>query len=343
MFGIFPEFGVSFTGCRSFLPEFQVEIKNAGPVIIFAAMVHYRTCCGPLFVQRAWTSRGCSASILRSCGRTWRSSWGASLRRGSRLRAPLRRVSRLSRHPIRHCCPQVLRVLDLAGLPVLAALGRAASLRPTKRPVRYLSVGPLLWKRRPATQEPSTDLRLTCRAATQKPTTLPCVHRWLSGWPLPVLPIGQGGWHATDPGSPGLNPDFAVSPIFAHRSELRDESPSFEEDPEFRDGLPSFEEDPECRDGLPSSGDMVGHAQSEAKFMNSSSDSADTAFSRVFRDDEKSEGVRQSDSRVQNLPASVSSSELSAHQMGGALAGEVRITNFEPSGMDPERSDGCSL
>ena len=61
------------------------------------------------------------------------------------------------------------------------------------------------------------------------------------------------------------------------------------------------------------------------KFMNSSSDSADTAFSRVFYDDEKSEGVRQSDSRVQNLPTSVTSSELSAHQMGGALAGTFRL------------------
>ena len=78
------------------------------------------------------------------------------------------------------------------------------------------------------------------------------------------------------------------------------------------------------------------------KITNSSSD-ADITFSRVFRDDGKSEGVRQSDSGVQNLPASVSSSELSAHQMSGALAGKGRITSIEPSGMEPEGSDGCSL
>ena len=77
--------------------------------------------------------------------------------------------------------------------------------------------------------------------------------------------------------------------------------------------------------------------------MNSSTDSETTAFSCISCVAEKSEGVRQSDFRVQNLPASVSSSELSPHQMGGALAGEVRISNIELSGMDPERSDGCSL
>ena len=66
--------------------------------------------------------------------------------------------------------------------------------------------------------------------------------------------------------------------------------------------------------------------------MNSLSDNTDTVFSRDFRDDEKSEGVRQPDSRVQNLPASVSSSELSSTQMGGPLAGGVLIANIVPSG-----------
>ena len=164
--------------------------------------------------------------------------------------------------------------------------------------------------------------------------------------PRPVLPIGRGSWQpqtAINPVSPGLNPDFAVSSTLTRGSELRDELPSRQEDPEFRDGLPSIEQRPECRDGFPSSRDIEGYVHSEAKFTNSSSDSADTAFLRVFLDDEKSEGVRQSDFGVQNLPASASSSELSARQMGGSLAGKVRITSIEPSGMDPEGSDGCSL
>ena len=55
--------------------------------------------------------------------------------------------------------------------------------------------------------------------------------------------------------------------------------------------------------------------------MNSFSDNTDTVFSRDFHDDGKSEGVRQSDSGVQNLPASGSPSELSAHQMGASMAG----------------------
>ena len=37
-------------------------------------------------------------------------------------------------------------------------------------------------------------------------------------------------------------------------------------------------------------------------------------FSRILRDDEKSEGPRQSDSRVEIVPASGISSELTAHQ-----------------------------
>ena len=47
----FPGIRGSFTGCRSFLPEFQVEIKNAGPVIIFAAMVPH--VCDDRFPSRA--------------------------------------------------------------------------------------------------------------------------------------------------------------------------------------------------------------------------------------------------------------------------------------------------
>ena len=81
----------------------------------------------------------------------------------------------------------------------------------------------------------------------------------------------------TDPASPGLNPDFAVSRSF----EL--------EFPEVRDGLPSIGEDPDFRDGLPSSGDFKGHAHPGAKVMNSSTDSETTAFSRIYCVAEKSE------------------------------------------------------
>ena len=143
--------------------------------------------------------------------------------------------------------------------------------------------------------------------------------------------------------SPGLIPDVAVSSTLTLGSELRDELPSYQEDPAVRDEFPSFVQRPECRDGFPSSGVIGDYVHLEEGITNSMTDCADTAFLRVFRDDEKSEGLRQSDPRVQNLPASVSSSELSAHQMGGALAGEVRITKIEPSGMDAEGSDGCSL
>ena len=86
--------------------------------------------------------------------------------------------------------------------------------------------------------------------------------------------------------------------------------------PAVRDGFPSSAKVSESRDGLPRSGDIV---------MNSSSDNTDTVFSRVFHGDEKSEGVRQSDSGVQIVPASGSPSELVAHQMGVSLAGTTRL------------------
>ena len=52
----------------------------------------------------------------------------------------------------------------------------------------------------------------------------------------PYRPGGLATQTATDPASPGLNPDFAVSSIFAHGF------------PEHRDGLPSLEEHPDFRD-----------------------------------------------------------------------------------------------
>ena len=74
---------------------------------------------------------------------------------------------------------------------------------------------------------------------------------------------------------------------------------------------------PEDRDEFPIYGDLQGQAHSEA--LNSTSDTEHTAISRVLRIAEKSEELRQSDFGVQNLPASGSSSELSAHQMGASL------------------------
>ena len=101
-------------------------------------------------------------------------------------------------------------------------------------------------------------------------------------------------------------------------------------DQKFAMDFLSIEEDSDSRDGLPSIGVTQGHKHShgslldrllEKRFSNSSSDNADIAISRVFHDDEMSEQLRQSDLKVQNLPASVSPSELRAHQMGGTLAG----------------------
>ena len=167
---------------------------------------------------------------------------------------------------------------------------------------------------------------------------------------------------ATVSTSPVLVP--VVSPISAHGSEVRDGFPSFQQVPEHcdefpcipetsedRDGFPSFQQDPEHCDefscipetsGFSRSGGVVDHAHLGETFTNSSSD-AEPSFSRVFRDDEKFEGVRQSDSGVQNLPASVSSSELSAHQMSGALAAKAQITSIEPTGLEAGGSDGCPL
>ena len=235
-----------------------------------------------------------------------------------RLRAPLRRVIRLSRRPTRHCCPRRSFVYwDLSGLPVLATLERAASLRPTKHPCRILSVGPMVWKRRAATRESTT--RSFGEASAVERGGDPKTDLSLHSNACVDADSPQSGGLATQtatPDSPACTV-LAVSSILAHDSELRDEFPSILQDPDHRDEFPSIAEGSESRDGLPRSGDIV---------MNSSSDNTDTVFSRVFHDDEKSEGVRQSDFRVQNLPASGSPSELSAHQMGGALAGKTRLT-----------------
>ena len=115
---------------------------------------------------------------------------------------------------------------------------------------------------------------------------------------------------------------------------------SYDVDQGLSDGFPSLAEHP---DEFPCSADLRGCEHSEGRILHSTPDCESTAFTRNSRVAEKSEELRQSDCGVQNLPANVSSSELSAHQMGGALAGEVRITKIEPSGMDAEGSDGCSL
>ena len=59
-----------------------------------------------------------------------------------------------------------------------------------------------------------------------------------------------------------------------------------------------------------------------------------------FRTIESSEGLRQSQlERVQNLPASVIPSELSAHQMAGSLTGTDRYSSWEDP-LGHERVDG---
>ena len=87
-----------------------------------------------------------------------------------------------------------------------------------------------------------------------------------------------------------MNRDFAVSRGFDH--EVSDEF--------------SHSEIPEVRDGLPSAGVLQGQAHSRATGLNSSPDCKSTACTRISCVAEKSEEVRQSDFKVQNLPASVS-------------------------------------
>ena len=138
---------------------------------------------------------------------------------------------------------------------------------------------------------------------------------------------------------------LGVSTALTHDSEVRDEFPSISQnqdhrdeflssaevsenrdglttilqDPEQRDGYPSSAEVSECRDGFSRAGDM---------------EYSGTVFSRDFYADENSERVRQSDSGVQIVPASVSPTELSTHQMGLSLAGTFRLKS-EPIGIDP--------
>ena len=94
-------------------------------------------------------------------------------------------------------------------------------------------------------------------------------------------------------------------------------------------------------DGLPSTAEMKGCEHFEGRILDSP-DCKRTAFARIFRVAEKSEEVRQSDFGVRNLPANVSSSELSPHQMGGSLAGTVRFSGMLQSEMDPAHPDGFS-
>ena len=119
-----------------------------------------------------------------------------------------------------------------------------------------------------------------------------------------------------------------VSPALHPGSELRDGLPSYQEDPEVRDEFPSILQDPDHLDGFPRSSEVSenrdGLQRSGGIFMNSSTDSETTVFSRVFHIAEKSERLRESDFGVQIVPASRSPSELSAHQMGLSLAGTSR-------------------
>ena len=89
-------------------------------------------------------------------------------------------------------------------------------------------------------------------------------------------------------------------------------------------------------DGFPST------AEDLDELPDSTLDCESTAYTRIPRVAEKSEEVRQSDFGVQNLPASVSSSELSPYQMGGSLAGSVQLSGMLQSEMDPAHTDGFS-
>ena len=112
-------------------------------------------------------------------------------------------------------------------------------------------------------------------------------------------------------------------------------------DAEDSDELSKFHE---SRDGLQSRAVSQGHEHSHGSLLDRLlekrfSNSTDIAFSRVFRDDEMFEQLRQSDLKVQNLPTSVSSSELSAHQLGGTLAGRFgheKVDGHPPDYFTPQ-------
>ena len=161
------------------------------------------------------------------------------------------------------------------------------------------------------------------------------------GDPKTVHSLGKGG---ISPQSGGLATQTATpdSPACTDSAVSRAECPEVADGftmtkfPAVRDGFPCISEGCESRDEFLRSG-VIGQLETES--MNSSPNNTDTVFSRVLHDDEKSEGVRQSDFRVQNLPASGSSSELSAHQMGASLAGTSRL---KTDAIDPERLDRSS-
>ena len=69
--------------------------------------------------------------------------------------------------------------------------------------------------------------------------------------------------------------------------------------------------------------------------MNTTSDCETTIFTGISRIAEKSEELREPDFEVQIVPASVSSSELSAHQMGAALAGTIGSRTVLQNVTDP--------
>ena len=185
---------------------------------------------------------------------------------------------------------------------VLVALRlRTLLLRPSPLSFRCLRVQRRL-AQRAATMRPSS------RAASQKPAALPLMKRATTPKTLPCLLWGLQSKLQFLILLPALISQFRAQMI------PNGDGFSTTNFPADFDGFPM------CRSFKHSDGSLLDRLL-EKRFMNSSSDSADTAFSRTFRLDEKCEGLRQSDSRVQKMPASVSSSELSAHQMGEPLAG----------------------
>ena len=154
-----------------------------------------------------------------------------------------------------------------------------------------------------------------------------------------TCPPYRPGWLATttatsDPVSPALDSDLAVSRGFDHEvsdgfpsSQLASDSvhpdgfPSLQlaSDPVHLDGFPSSAELPEDRDGFPSS-----------DYLDSTLGDKSTVFTPILHTAETSERLRESDFGVQIVPASRSPSELSAHQMGLSLAGTSRL-KIEPT------------
>ena len=182
----------------------------------YAHLVHFRTSCVPPSARRDSTIHGCCASIRWSHRRSWRTSRGASLRRDVRLRAPLRRVIRLSRRSTRHYCRQVLLVLDL-----LAGVTGTGGVPKTDQAFSLVSLG--MARGVEEKGDPRTDHSLCMNACASADSPHP----------------GGLATQTATPVSPACT-DLGVSTAFSRDSEVRDGCPRSADVSVLPDGLDHY-------------------------------------------------------------------------------------------------------